>query len=89
MGRLLPGTPSVCAKRSVDGLAADACRSSQGMPKSVKGARIACLDMNLQKARMLFGVQVGARGGGAAAATGLPALPAAGPVISACCSLPA
>lgn len=27
------------------------------MPKSVKGARIACLDMNLQKARMLFGVQ--------------------------------
>ena len=30
------------------------------MPKSVKGAKIACLDMNLQKAKMLFGVQVGA-----------------------------
>jgi len=28
------------------------------MPKVVKGARIACLDMNLQKARMHFGVQV-------------------------------
>ena len=32
--------------------------SPQGMPKVVKGARIACLDMNLQKARMHFGVQV-------------------------------
>ncbi len=30
----------------------------QGMPKSVRNARIACLDMNLQKARMHFGVQV-------------------------------
>ena len=30
----------------------------QGMPKSVKDAKIACLDMNLQKARMHFGVQV-------------------------------
>ena len=28
------------------------------MPKSVRSARIACLDMNLQKARMHFGVQV-------------------------------
>lgn len=36
----------------------------QGMPKSIKGARIACLDMNLQKARMLFGVQVGNHSGG-------------------------
>jgi hypothetical protein len=35
--------------------------SLQGMPKSVKGARIACLDMNLQKARMLFGVQASGR----------------------------
>ena len=30
----------------------------QGMPKRVMGARIACLDMNLQKARMHMGVQV-------------------------------
>lgn len=28
------------------------------MPRIVKQARIACLDMNLQKARMLMGVQV-------------------------------
>lgn len=28
------------------------------MPRIVKKARIACLDMNLQKARMLMGVQV-------------------------------
>ena len=30
----------------------------QGMPRIVKNAKIACLDMNLQKARMLMGVQV-------------------------------
>ena len=30
----------------------------QGMPRIVKSAKIACLDMNLQKARMLMGVQV-------------------------------
>lgn len=30
----------------------------QGMPKHVKNAKIACLDMNLQKARMHMGVQV-------------------------------
>lgn len=28
------------------------------MPRIVKNARVACLDMNLQKARMLMGVQV-------------------------------
>lgn len=33
-------------------------RTLQGMPKRVEGARIACLDMNLQKARMHMGVQV-------------------------------
>ena len=32
--------------------------SLQGMPRSVKPAKIACLDMNLQKARMHMGVQV-------------------------------
>lgn len=30
----------------------------QGMPKRVEKARIACLDMNLQKTRMMMGVQV-------------------------------
>lgn len=34
------------------------CCAVQGMPKSVSNAKIACLDMNLQKARMHFGVQV-------------------------------
>ena len=30
----------------------------QGMPKRVTNVKIACLDMNLQKARMMMGVQV-------------------------------
>ncbi len=29
------------------------------MPKRIVGAKVACLDMNLQKARMMMGVQVG------------------------------
>ncbi len=33
-------------------------RASQGMAKKVVKAKIACLDMNLQKARMHMGVQV-------------------------------
>ncbi|PSC75680.1 T-complex 1 subunit alpha [Micractinium conductrix] len=44
--------------RMLDGYALNLGRAAQGMPKSVKGAKIACLDMNLQKAKMLFGVQV-------------------------------
>ncbi|KAL4428049.1 hypothetical protein ABPG75_002138 [Micractinium tetrahymenae] len=44
--------------RMLDGYALNLGRAAQGMPKSVKKVRIACLDMNLQKARMLFGVQV-------------------------------
>lgn len=44
--------------RVIDGYAITTGRASQGMPRIVKQARIACLDMNLQKARMLMGVQV-------------------------------
>lgn len=33
-------------------------RASQGMAKRVVQAKVACLDMNLQKARMHMGVQV-------------------------------
>ncbi|PRW05817.1 T-complex 1 subunit alpha [Chlorella sorokiniana] len=44
--------------RLLDGYALNMGRAAQGMAKSLKGARIACLDMNLQKARMHFGVQV-------------------------------
>lgn len=33
------------------------------MPKRIVGAKVACLDMNLQKARMMMGVQVGREAG--------------------------
>jgi len=42
----------------VDGYAIEATRSSQGMPTSIKGAKIACVDFNLNKYRMAFGIQV-------------------------------
>lgn len=42
----------------VHGYALNCTVASQAMVKSVKNARIACLDMNLQKARMAMGVQI-------------------------------
>jgi T-complex protein 1 subunit alpha len=42
----------------VRGVALAAGRAAQGMPTRVPAARIACLDMNLQKARMHMGVSV-------------------------------
>lgn len=42
----------------VNGYALNCTVASQAMVKSVKNARIACLDMNLQKARMAMGVQI-------------------------------
>lgn len=42
----------------VDGYALNCTVASQAMTKSVRGARIACLDINLQKARMAMGVQI-------------------------------
>ena len=39
------------------GYALNMGRAAQGMPRRVAGARIACLDMNLMKARMQMGVQ--------------------------------
>lgn len=42
----------------VSGYALNCTVASQAMVKSVKNARIACLDMNLQKARMAMGVQI-------------------------------
>ena len=44
--------------RLIDGYALNVARAAQGMPKLVKGAKIACLDMNLQKTKMAMGVQV-------------------------------
>jgi T-complex protein 1 subunit alpha len=49
---------NVRESRVLEGYALGMGRAAQGMPKSVQGARIACLDMNLQKARMAMGVQV-------------------------------
>jgi len=42
----------------VDGYAIEACRSSQGMPKIMKDAKIACVDFNLNKFRLQMGVSV-------------------------------
>ncbi|GFR42421.1 hypothetical protein Agub_g3324 [Astrephomene gubernaculifera] len=43
----------------LDGYALNLGRAAQGMPKRLAGGvKIACLDMNLQKARMMMGVQV-------------------------------
>ncbi|KAK6460533.1 chaperonin Cpn60/TCP-1 family [Scheffersomyces coipomensis] len=42
----------------VDGYALNCTVASQAMVKSVKNAKIACLDINLQKAKMAMGVQI-------------------------------
>lgn len=42
----------------VNGYALNCTVASQAMVKLVKGAKIACLDINLQKARMAMGVQI-------------------------------
>lgn len=42
----------------VDGYALNCTIASQAMLKTVKNAKIACLDINLQKARMAMGVQI-------------------------------
>ena len=44
--------------RLLNGYALNMGRCSQGMPTRIQGARIACLDMNLQKQRMHMGIQV-------------------------------
>jgi T-complex protein 1 subunit alpha len=42
----------------IPGYALNMARAAQGMPRRVTNARVACLDMNLQKARLQMGVQV-------------------------------
>lgn len=42
----------------VNGYAIEASRSSQGMPKVMRNAKIACVDFNLNKFRLQMGVQV-------------------------------
>jgi len=52
-----PGQDSK-ASTYVEGYALNCTIAAQGMPKFVKGAKVACLDFNLQKAKMKQGVQV-------------------------------
>jgi len=52
-----PGQDSK-ASTYVEGFALNCTIAAQGMPKFIKGAKIACLDFNLQKAKMKQGVQV-------------------------------
>ena len=42
----------------IHGYALNLGRAAEGMPKMVKNAKIACIDFNLQKTKMLMGVQV-------------------------------
>lgn len=49
---------SVRESRVLNGYALNLGRAAQGMPRHVPNAKIACLDMNLQKARLAMGVQV-------------------------------
>eukprot|EP00899_Mesostigma_viride_P020107 jgi/Mesvir1/28098/Mv04685-RA.1 len=42
----------------LNGYAVNVARAAQGMPRVVTNARIACLDINLQKTKMQMGVQV-------------------------------
>lgn len=51
---------SLLDSRMEHGYALNCVRASQGMPTSVKGAKIACLDINLQRYKMQMGVQVNA-----------------------------
>lgn len=49
---------SVMESRLVDGYALMTMRGAQGMPTEVKKARVACLDMSLNKFRLQMGVQI-------------------------------
>ncbi|KAK3238938.1 T-complex protein 1 subunit alpha [Cymbomonas tetramitiformis] len=44
--------------RLLDGYALNVMRAAQGMPKTVTGAKVACLDFDLRKAKMQMGVQI-------------------------------
>ncbi len=49
---------SVKESRVINGYALNLGRAAQGMVKSVKNAKVACVDFNLQKTKMQMGVQV-------------------------------
>lgn len=50
---------SLLDSRVEPGYALNCVRASQGMPTSVQNAKVACLDINLQRYKMQMGVQVG------------------------------
>lgn len=49
---------SMTESRFIKGYALNCTVASQAMPKVIKNAKIACLDINLQKARMQLGVSI-------------------------------
>ncbi len=49
---------SAAESRLLNGYALNLGRAAQGMPRHVSPAKVACLDMNLQKTRLQMGVQV-------------------------------
>jgi len=49
---------SILESRLIDGYALCTMRGAQGMPLEVKNAKIACLDMALNKYRMNMGIQI-------------------------------
>lgn len=53
---------SLLDSRVEPGYALNCVRAAQGMPTSIKNAKIACLDINLQRYKLQMGVQVRAVG---------------------------
>eukprot|EP01104_Vermistella_antarctica_P003502 TRINITY_DN1371_c0_g1_i1.p1 TRINITY_DN1371_c0_g1~~TRINITY_DN1371_c0_g1_i1.p1 ORF type:complete len:565 (+),score=174.70 TRINITY_DN1371_c0_g1_i1:48-1697(+) len=55
---LLKHGKSAQESRLINGFALNCTIASQNMPRTIKNAKIACIDFNLQRAKMAMGVQV-------------------------------